>query len=466
MAWALCSAVLRCQSRRVHALARRAPLLSAAAAFAVVAAPWPLARAGTELGGTVEPALGAHGVAQALVAGFALAGAATGAALAVSCPGRQGLGPQLAGSPVGSRTALVALALVPAVVSLLPVLPSMLAFLLPFAAHTPGGAPAGTTLLLAALAGGAAAAVAAEAAVHVSRGRAAAAIPAAFVLSAWVVAGVALSTPGLGPLGLVASAVDGKCPVGIAAAVTALTAAGLAAAWMAMAGRRPERRGRLRGSTVRLVRGSGPVAVVAAVSALVMRRRDLRLAGLAALAFGLGGVAVGAASNAPPPAPLLLGATTAVLGTALVPLALPGAFVTGRWAWACAPRRLLPAASGSAVSVTALLAALVPGAVLAWVVSAVTPAAVARLAVLAAIPAAAALVAGVVVPWRGDGIGDQLASFGAFAACAAAVSGGTGVAGPRLVAAGVPPGLAAAGLAGAVVTAAACALGCRIRRAA
>ena len=54
----LCSAVLRCQARRLLALGRSAPLLSAAAVIAVAAAPWPLARAGAELGRALGPALG------------------------------------------------------------------------------------------------------------------------------------------------------------------------------------------------------------------------------------------------------------------------------------------------------------------------------------------------------------------------------------------------------------------------
>jgi hypothetical protein len=466
MAWVLSSAVLRCQARRLCALARSAPLLSSVALVAVVAAPWPLARAGAELGRALGPALDERGLAQGLITGLALAGATAGAALAVSCPGRRGLGPQLAAGPVGSGTALVALALVPAAVALVPVLPSALAFMLPFAAQTPGGPAGGVVLLVAALAGGAAAAVVAEAAVHVSCGRPAALLPAVALVTAWVGVGVALDAPGLGPLALAAAAVAGDRPVGIALAATTLVAAGLVVVWAAMACRRPERRARGRSRTLRLVRGHGPGAVPAAVLALVVRRRDLRLAALAALAFGIGGVVVGAASAAQPPAPLLLGATSTLLGAALAPLALPGALVTGRWAWACAPRRLLPAVAGSLVGPALLLAALVPVVLGAQIVSAVTATTLARLAVLAVITAAAALLAGVLVPWRGEGIGDQLASFGAFAVCGAVVSGGTGLAGPQLVAAGLPAGVAAAALGCVALTVAACALGCGIHRAA
>ena len=214
----------------------------------------------------------------------------------------------------------------------------------------------------------------------------------------------------------------------------------------------------------RLVHGRGVVAVAAAVLALVLRRRDLRLAALAALTFGLGGVSVGAASGAPPPAPLLLGATSALLGVALIPLALPGAVVAGRWAWACAPRRLPAPLSALLVSLAVLAASLAPVVLVLSSSPRVRPLPVATLAVLTVIVAAAALVAGIVVPWRGGGVGDQLASFGAFAACGAGASAGVGLAGPRLVAAGVPVGVAAAMLGCAALTAAACALVYEIER--
>lgn len=460
----LCSAVLRCQARRLLALGRSAPLLSAAAVIAVAAAPWPLAQAGAELGRALGPALGAQTVARALVAGLALAGAAAGAALAVSCPGRQGLGPQLAAGPVGSCAALLALTLAPTAVALLPVLPSVLAFMLPFAARTPGGAVSGGALVLAAVAGSTAGAVLAEAAVHASRGRVVGAISAAVVVPAWIALGAGLGAPALGPLTLVAGAVAGTVAPVVALASAALTSAGLAALWLAMGCRRPERRRRARARMPRLVHGRGVVAVAAAVLALVLRRRDLRLAALAALTFGLGGVSVGAASGAPPPAPLLLGATSALLGVALIPLALPGAVVAGRWAWACAPRRLPAPLSALLVSLAVLAASLAPVVLCALIVSSGAPATVATLAVLTVIVAAAALVAGIVVPWRGGGVGDQLASFGAFAACGAGASAGVGLAGPRLVAAGVPVGVAAAMLGCAALTAAACALGYEIER--
>jgi hypothetical protein len=117
------------------------------------------------------------------------------------------------------------------------------------------------------------------------------------------------------------------------------------------------------------------------------------------------------------------------------------------------------------VSLVVLAAVLAPVVLSAAIVSSAVAATLPQLAVVAVIAAAAALVAGVVVPWRGEGIGDQLASFGAFAGCAAAVSAGTGLAGPRLVAAGLPVGVVAAALGCAALAAAVCALAYEIERA-
>jgi hypothetical protein len=465
MAWALSRAVLRCHARRLSGLARSAPLPSLAAAIAVVAAPWPLARAGTAIGRELAPALTGTAVAQALVVGLALAGAAAGAAFAVACPVRSGLGPQLAAGPVGDGAAVVAVALVPAGIAFVAVLPAVAAFLLPLAAETPGGIGAGPALCLVPLAAGAAAAVLAEAAVHLSRGRSAAVVPAIAIAIVWAAVGVAFQAPGLGPLALATGAVAGSRSIGVTLAAEALTAAALTVVWAAGACRRPGRRIRVRRRrAVRLVRGPAAVAVVAAVAALVVRRSDLRLAGLVSVTFGIGGVAVGYASAAPPPAPLLLGATSALLGAALAPLALPGALLGGRWAWASAPRRLLPAVAALIVGVGALLVALVPAVLGALVVSSAVAHSLPALFLVTVLTAAAALVAGVVVPWRGEGIGDQLASFGAFAACGAAVSAGTGLAGPQLVAAGVPAGISAAAIAVTLVAVAGLALGCGIGR--
>ena len=209
MACVLCRAVLRCQARRLLALGT----LGAAALGCcrdrcrggTLAARAGGCRAGRALG----PALGAQTVARALVAGLALAGAAAGAALAVSCPGRQGLGPQLAAGPVGAAPHF----------SLSPSRP--LRSLLPGAAERARvhaavrgadarwGAPPGGALVLAALAGSAAGAVVAEAAVHVSRGRPVGAISAAVLVSCWIALGAGLGAPALGPLALVAGAVAG-----------------------------------------------------------------------------------------------------------------------------------------------------------------------------------------------------------------------------------------------------------------
>ena len=51
---------------------------------------------------------------------------------------------------------------------------------------------------------------------------------------------------------------------------------------------------------------------------------------------------------------------------------------------------------------------------------------------------AVALQAGALVPWSGEGIGDQLTTFAALAAVAIATSVMVGLAAPRLIALGLP----------------------------
>src|SRR5262249_837253 len=88
---------------------------------------------------------------------------------------------------------------------------------------------------------------------------------------------------------------------------------------------------------VRIVWG-GTGTTLAAVIALLTRRGDVRLATAGAIAFGAGGVAMATLSGAPPPAGLMLGATTALLGSVVASLACCGALRDARWLWVGAPR--------------------------------------------------------------------------------------------------------------------------------
>jgi hypothetical protein len=74
----------------------------------------------------------------------------------------------------------------------------------------------------------------------------------------------------------------------------------------------------------------------------------------------------------------------------------------------------------------------------------------------------AALLAGCIVPWRGEGVGDQLVTFAAFAGIAIAASLLVGLVAPRLVSLGAPDIVVVALVCGASAGVAVHALGRRL----
>ncbi len=265
------------------------------------------------------------------------------------------------------------------------------------------------------------------------------------VAAAWAAAGSLHEAPLVGPLAPAGSALSGHGHALVALAGVLAAAILGGAAWLELAVRRPERVAVARASRRCRVLGPPAAALPLAATVLLARRRDLRLALLAAVGFGLAGVALAKRAGVPAPGPLHLGAGSTLLGAALAPLVVGGVLASGRWAWACAPRpRLLPCVALAAAAHAVLVAALAPVLAGAALASGAPPHAVAELALVAVGLGAAAVLAGAVVPWRGATMGDQVASFAAFAACAGAFSVAAGAAGPRLVDAGVPDTAAAA----------------------
>jgi hypothetical protein len=444
MAWLICRAVLRCQRRRAGVVLRSAPLAGGLLVALAAAAPFALARVGGALGGALQPALADVDVARALTLAPVLAGSACGAAVGVASVGRHALGQQLAAGPVGARAALLACVLAPAGVLAACCLPAALGLTLPLGSASPGGAVAGVGIVGAALAAAPWGAVLSEAVVQLGGGATRLIVVVIPTAAVWAGIGVALGAPALGPLALVAASLAGNEHPAEALGAAALTGCAGTAAWLELAARRPERRARVRGFGRCRVAGPLVTALPLSAGVLLARRRDLRFGLLAAVAFGLGGVALAQSTGAPAPAPLQLGVSSALLGAALVPLAVGGALLAGRWTWVCAPRhRLLPCAALCTASAMLLSTTAGGVAVVAGLVSGAPSRALIELGLVAVLVAAAATLAGAIVPWRGITMGDQVASFGAFAAAAGGLSAAAGFAGPRLVAAGLPDAAAA-----------------------
>lgn len=465
MAWRLSRHVLRCQLRRLAAAARTWPLPAALAVAAVVASPVAAWRAGAALGSTLQPVLHDARLSQLLALGPAVAGAAAGAALAVTASGRPSLGPQLAALPVGARAALGATVVAPVAVALALGLPAALACGVALGVAAPGGAVAGVALVACGFAGATVGALAAECVVQDRphrRWRTAVRLLA--LAAAWVAAGSLQGAPLVGPPAASGNALAGEGAALVALGVLLLAASAAGASWLELAVRRPEPVATIGASSRRRVLGPPALALPLAAAVLLGRRRDLRLALLAATGFGLLGVALAQRSGVPAPGPLHLGAGSAMLGAALAPLVVGGVVGAGRWAWACAPRsRRVPCVALVAAAYALLLTSLVPVLIGAALVSGVTPHAVAGTALVGVGLSAAAVLAGALVPWRGATMGDQVASFAAFAACAGGASVAAGAVGPRLVAVGVPGAVAAFLVAAAGIVVALEAVSLRLR---
>ena len=432
----LCDAVARCQLRRLRGVAAAAPLPAAIVALVLLTAPVILFRLGGAVGGEVADGIGTAGVSDAVVLGPLLAAAVAGSALAVAAPERSALGSQVAAGPPGAVVAVIALMLTPAVAGSIVVVPALVALCIGLACSLPGGAVAGVALAAATLAAVPAGAVVAEGGIAATRKQHRRALGIGVSVLVWIAVGLSLGAAPLGPLGLVASALRGAGSPWLALAASGVVGVGLVAAWVALAASRAEPRSR-RPAAGRSGRRRLPASIAASV--LLARRSDVRLATLGAVAFGLAGVALAAAGDAPSPAPFLLGATTALLGSVLCPLVVGGVLDQGRWLWRSAPVRSGAIARSFTLASTG--AAALPVAVVgsaAAVVSGADARIVGIVATLVLNGSCVALLAGALLPWRGAGAGDQLTTIAAFAALAIATSFVVALVGQRLVSLGVP----------------------------
>src|SRR4051794_10037933 len=109
----LSSAVGLCQLRRLRRVSVAAPLLAAAIAIGLAIAPIALLRVGATVGSAIASSGSTEG-SIALTLGPVLAAAVAGAVLALSLPGRDALGAQIAAGPVSTLRVVGSLVLVPA----------------------------------------------------------------------------------------------------------------------------------------------------------------------------------------------------------------------------------------------------------------------------------------------------------------------------------------------------------------
>jgi len=421
-----------------------APLPAAIVAVLVAVAPLLLARVGAALGNELAPSVASSGVGAALVLGPCLAAAAAGGVLAASLPTRALLGQQIGAGPFSDRSAVVAPLLLPAILATLVVVPSLGALTASLAGPFPGGRIAGLALGVAILAAVVAGAIAAEGIEIAMRGRRRGLLGIGIGLGAWMAVGEAIGNAPLGPLAAVGLALEGTVSSWVAFGIASVVALSLGSVWVGLASRRPERRPR--SVPRRHLEVVWRLPAPAAASSLVARRLDVRHATIGALGFGSVGALVAVVGGAPSPGPFLLATTTTLLGSLVAALATFGILASGSWIWLGAPRSLRSIAA--VAWLVGLSAAAIPvGAIaaVAAIISGVDGHTAGVVTVLVVTGAAVATIAGSLVPWRGEGVGDQLSSVGACIAVALALSLVIGLIAPRLTTVGLPdPGIAAA----------------------
>jgi hypothetical protein len=414
---------------------RANPLLAALVFAAVVGFPLLALAAGRE----ATPLFDAAASDPALARAFALAGvlAATtiGFAIGALLPTRALLGPQLAPAPVARGTLFAGLTLLPALFAVTPVAAVLAAF-----AAAAAGAWGGTAVVAGAGAAAALGAAASEAfACALRRSRVGAAVMLALGAT-WAVAGALGGSMALGPAAVVAGALAEPRPSSVAVlACVATTAVGLWA--IASAARPPDRpvRGVVR-LPVHIPRRASAAVAVAAVARLARNSQMRRHVATGLLLAVVGSLVLRVLVAGASP---FFGASVALVTAAAVPLVASGLRRDAAWLL-----RVTPVTPSRIAAADAAAAVAASYGVLAVVLAAASPFGVLGLGTLLMLEATAALVlgsaaaSGAMLPWRGDRVLDQLASYALLGAIVAMLTFALG----RAVEA-APPALGATQLA-------------------
>ena len=295
----------------------------------------PLPARRQSLGAEVAESIATPGVSEGLVLGPLLAAAVAGATLAVAAPARSTLGNQIAAGPAGAVVAVIALVLVPVIAGSVIVVPSLVAVCVGLAgALSVGMAPGSRSRRRHSLPFRPAPSSPKARSEPVGGSTAARWL---FWLGRWAGLpwGSLSELPRSGRLRSCRQRFAVQAPPGSLSPCR--VPSGRARCRLGRTCRHPGRAAVAKASG--RPPGSTPPAAADCGSRAARAEGDLRLATLGATVFGLAGAALAAATDAPPPAPFLLGTTTALLGSLLCPLVVGGALDDGRWLWRSAPVR-------------------------------------------------------------------------------------------------------------------------------
>jgi hypothetical protein len=435
----LSRATALCLIRRATSAARRAPALALGAVGLVLGLPPLLYRASTVAAADLGPALARPEVARAALVGAALPCVAAGFALAISASMRKQQGAEVASAPVRPADRAVAALVAPVATLVMLALPTALAVFLPLAKASPGGAAA-TPVLLVTLGSVVGCSGAGAMALRLALSR-----QGSLARGALALAGCALVTGTAAPLEPAARALSGGAGAWSSLLLSSLAAAAGLVAWSILNDSAPpSQEGRRRSYAI----AHRPVsAIIQSASMLLVRRRDIRAAGVGALVIGSAGLVVARLEDAPPPTGALLAAAGAAVALAPVGLSVGGATLDGREVWQTAPRPATEVALGwmlASLGFIGSVLALVAGLSLA--ARALPAGDVVRLLAMCVGAWACAVTAGALVPWRRVSIGEQAVSIGAFGLLVACASFLAGRIGPWATGVGMPSMIVAAAL--------------------
>ena len=455
----LCRAVVLAQRRRLVDRARSHPLTAATSLVLACGLPIALLLSGRVLARELGPALLEVEIARAVVIGLALPCLAGGVVLALAADGGRSLGHQVLASPVTPSAVAIAGVALPGLACATVAVPLAAAGLLPLALEAPGGGPGVVALastLAAAFLVGAACAEAVRSAWRGSR-----AAVGSLCVGAGALAGSATS-PELAPVELTAAALAGaRAPTAAIAVSTCLAILSAAALPVLVASRPPARVARRRSTTM----GRSPWrAIVRAAAVILVRRADLRAGLVAGVALAVGAIVACRLTDATPPSGTLLSGTSMLIAAAPLALAVGGALDVAEGVWRTAPVGPTHVVSGWAVaSLGPMLVLACAVATIASSVEAAPGSGVVSIAAIAVGTWVAGALAGVIVPWRPTGTGDQLGALAAFVVVAGIFSVVVALAGPRLEGLGAPGPIVAAMVLGGGASVAALALRRQLR---
>lgn len=443
--WQLCSAVIRCQWRRLRARACGHRLAAGICIALAALAPVALLVSSRIVARELGPSLTDLRIARAVVLGAALPAVASGVVLALAADGGRALGQQVRAAPVSRRTLLAASVVLPALALSAVAVPLAVPAILPLALAAPGGTRSAVPLcgtLVAAVTLGAAFAEAARAAWRGSR-------PALGALGAGagIVTG-ASAAPSLAPFELTASALAGQGSAWPAASLATGWATLAAVGWLVLAASRPEPRPRRR-LVSRRMPGRGPLVVIQGAAMLLLRRPDIRSSLVAAAALAVGAVVACRIAAAAPPSAALLAGTAVAIATVPLSLSTGGVIVTGAAVWRTATisaSRIV--GSWTIASLSPVLVLATAAATTASAVEGGRGAGIGQVVAVAALAGVVGLLAGALVPWRVSGTGDQFTALACCLTLSVVASVLAALVGPRLEALGIPAPLAAAALLG------------------